>query len=89
MPRAGKKKAGEGGAFPQPEWQEGALSLLLLASAHQTGLLTELQTTLSPSLLGASPSLRLAHSQPATVCRQLLTLLLSSSRGAATDLGFT
>jgi hypothetical protein len=52
------KKDGRGRRFPQPEWQEGAFSLLLLASAHQTGLLTELQTPLSPRLLGASRLLR-------------------------------
>ena len=40
-----------------------------------------LQTALSPSLLGASPSLRLAHSQPATVRRQLLTLLFLEAVG--------
>src|SRR5258708_9063428 len=68
-PALGEKKAGEEGASSQPEWQEGAGSLLLLASAHQTGLLTELQTTLSPSLLGASPSPRLARRQPATIRR--------------------
>lgn len=54
---------------------------MLLTSAHQTGLLTELQTTLSPSLLEASPSLRLAHSQPATIRRQLLTLLFLEAVG--------
>ncbi len=66
---------------PQAEWQEGAGSLLLLAAAHQTGLLTELQTALSPSLLTADPSLRLAHSQPATLRRQVLTLLFLEAAG--------
>src|SRR5213078_3531448 len=46
-----EKKAGEGGAFPQSEWQEGALGLLLLAAAELTALLSPLQTALPPSLL--------------------------------------
>lgn len=82
MPRAWEKKAGEGGTFPQPEeWQEGAGSLLLLVSAHQTGLLTELQTVLSPGHLTIDPSLRLAHHQPATLRSQLLTLLFLETVG--------
>lgn len=74
-PEPGKKKAGEGGAFPQSEWQEGALGLLLLAAAELTALLSHLQTALPPSLLAGYPSLRLAHCLPATLRRQLLTLL--------------
>jgi len=65
----------------QAEWQEGAGSLLFLAAAHQTSLLTELQTALSPSLLTANPSLRLAHSQPTTLRCQLLTLLFLEAVG--------
>jgi hypothetical protein len=53
----------------------------LLAAAHQTELLSRLQTTLSPSLLTVNPSLRLAHSQPATLHRQLLTLLFLEAVG--------
>jgi hypothetical protein len=83
----GKKTAVKEVPSPPAEWQEGAGSLLLLAAAHQTGLLTELQTVLSPSLLTADPALRLTRSQPATLCRQVLTLLLSSSRGTAANLG--
>jgi hypothetical protein len=78
---AGKKKTEKESSFPQPEWQEGAGSLLLLASAHQTGLLTELQTALSPSHLTIDPSLRLAHHQPATLRSQLLTLLFLETVG--------
>jgi hypothetical protein len=53
----------------------------LLGAAHQTGLLTELQTALSPSLLTADLALRLAHSQPATLRCQLLTLLFLEAVG--------
>ena len=81
VPRAWKKKAGEGGAFPQSEWQEGALGLLLLAAAELTALLSHLQTALPPSLLTGHPSLRLAHSLPATLRRQLLTLLFLETVG--------
>ena len=49
VPRAWKKKAGEGGAFPQSEWQEGALGLLLLAAAELTALLSHLQTAVAPA----------------------------------------
>ena len=80
-PALGEKKAGEEGASSQPEWQEGAGSLLLLASAHQTGLRAVLQTALSPSHLTIDPSLRLAHHQPATLCSQLLTLLFLETVG--------
>jgi hypothetical protein len=81
VPRAREKKAGEEGASSQPEWQEGAGSLLLLASAHQTGLRAVLQTALSPSHLTIDPSLRLAHHQPATLRSQLLTLLFLETVG--------
>ncbi len=56
-------------------------SLLLLAAAHQTELLPRLQTALSPNLLTADPSLRLARSQPATLHCQLLTLLFLEAVG--------
>lgn len=81
MSRAWKKKSGEGGAFPQSEWQEGALGLLLLAAAELTALLFHLQTALPPSLLAGHPSLRLAHCLPATLRRQLLTLLFLEAVG--------
>jgi hypothetical protein len=76
-----KKNVREGGASSQPEWQEGAGSLLLLAATHQTELLSRLQTALSPDLLTVNPSLRLPHSQPATLHRQLLTLLFLEAVG--------
>lgn len=66
---------------PQAEWREGAGSLLLLAAAQQTGLLTSLETALSPSLLTTDPSLRLAHSTPVTLRHQLLTLLFLEAVG--------
>jgi hypothetical protein len=53
----------------------------LLAAAHQTGLLTSLETALSPNLFTADPSLRLAHSQPATLRSQVLTLLFLEAVG--------
>src|SRR5262245_40789826 len=62
-----KKRTGKRNACSQSEWQEGAGGLLLLAAAHQTGLLTQLQTALSPSLLTIDPSLRLARTQPAAL----------------------
>jgi hypothetical protein len=54
---------------------------LLLAAAQHTRLLTSFETALSPSLLKASPSLRLAHLQPATLHSQLLTLLFLEAVG--------
>jgi len=65
----------------QPAWQDGAGGLLLLAAVQQTGLLTQLQTILSPSHLTIDPSLRLAHNQPATLRCQLLTLLFLEAVG--------
>jgi hypothetical protein len=53
----------------------------LLAAAELTGLLTQLQTALSPIYLTIDPSLRLAHNQPATLRGQLLTLLLLEAVG--------
>ena len=76
-----EKKAGEESSFPRAEWLEGAGSLLLLAAAHQTGLLTSLETALSSNLLTADPSLRLTHSLSATLHRQVLTLLFLEAVG--------
>jgi hypothetical protein len=53
----------------------------LLAAAQQTALLPRLEAALSPSLLTVDPSLRLAHSQSATLCSQLLTLLFLEGVG--------
>src|SRR2546421_11186388 len=80
-PAPGKKTQVKEVSSPQAEWQESAGSLLLLAAAHQTGLLTSLETALSPSLLTTGPSLRLTRSQPATLCRQVLTLLFLEAVG--------
>jgi transposase len=68
-------------ALAQPEWQEGAGNLLLLAAAQQTGLLTALETALSQSVPTSGPSLRLTHSVPTTLRRQLLTLLFLEAVG--------
>jgi hypothetical protein len=61
-------------------WQEGAGSLLLLAAGKPPEALTQLETALVPRVLAAAPPLRLARLQPATLRRQLLTLLLSQKR---------
>jgi len=44
-------------------------------------VLTHLETALSPKVLTAARSLRLAHSQPATLHRQLFTLLFLEAVG--------
>jgi hypothetical protein len=80
MSTTGKKRRA-GDASSQPEWQEGAGSLLLLAAAQQTELLPRLQAALSPNLLATDLPLRLSHSQPATLRRQLLTLLFLEAVG--------
>ena len=53
-------------------WQEGAESLLLLAAAHETGLLAALEGALPTGVI-ASP--RLAQTRPKTRRQSLLTLL--------------
>lgn len=53
-------------------WQEGAGSLLLLAAAHETGLITALEQALPT---GEQVAPRLAHTTPATRRQSLLTLL--------------
>ncbi|HEY4033722.1 MAG TPA: hypothetical protein VGL94_07160 [Ktedonobacteraceae bacterium] len=81
-PGAGKKTGVKADPFTDPaQWQEGAGSLLLLAAAHQTSLLPSLETALSPDLLTAHPSSRLAHSRPATLRSQFLTLLFLEAVG--------
>ncbi len=57
---------------PQPTWQEGAGSLLLLAAAHETGVITALEQAL-PS--GEQTAHRLAHTTLSTRRQSLLTLL--------------
>src|SRR5260370_36814185 len=66
---------------PQPVWQEGIGSLLLLAAAHQTGFLA----TLSATIQGVASSL-LSSGLPrnlAVVERLMLTLLFLPVAGLA------
>jgi hypothetical protein len=56
-------------------------AFLLLAAVHQTNLLTHLEAALTRSLFAAAPSLRLARLQPATLRRQLVTLLFLQAVG--------
>jgi len=75
--RTSEKKLTE----PEPVWQEGIGSLLLLAAAHQTGLLATLGTTIqgiASSLLSSGLPLN-----PAVVERLILTLLFLPVAGLA------
>ena len=77
MERTSEKKLTE----PEPVWQEGIGSLLLLAAAHQTGLLATLGTTIqgiASSVLSSGLPLNLA-----VVERLLLTLLFLPVAGLA------
>ena len=77
MERTSEKKLTE----PEPVWQEGIGSLLLLAAAHQTGLLATLGTTIqgvASSLLSSGLPLNLA-----VVERLILTLLFLPVAGLA------
>ncbi len=65
----------------QPQWQDGAGALLLLAGVSETKLYTSLEAALKPCLRTADPSLRLAHHQSATVRGQLVTLLFLEAVG--------
>ena len=56
----------------EPTWQEGAGSLLLLAAAHETGLIAALEQALPT---GEQVAPRLAHTTPTTRRQSLLTLL--------------
>ena len=60
-------------------WQEGAGSLLLLAAAHETGLLETLEAAMP--LASATCPARLAHSTRASRERLLLTLLFLNAVG--------
>ena len=62
----------------EPSWQEGAGSLLLLAAARQTGLLSALEGALPT---GEQVPVRLAHARPATRRRSILTLLFLGAVG--------
>jgi len=66
---------------PEPVWQEGIGSLLLLAAAHQTGFLTTLDTTLEGVAL-ATPSSGLPLNL-AVIERLILTLLFLPVAGLA------
>ena len=55
--------------------------MLLLAAASQTELLPILESALTPNLLKAPPSLRLANNRPLTRRCQLLTLLFLEAVG--------
>lgn len=63
----------------EPTWQEGAGNLLLLAAAHETGLLAALERAVPVGQ--AMPSSRLAHSTSASRRRLLLTLLFLGAVG--------
>lgn len=56
---------------PEPVWQDGAGSLLVLAAAHETGLITTVQTALPT----AAPTTHLGRMGQATLRALLLTLL--------------
>ncbi len=66
---------------PEPVWQEGIGSLLLLAAAHQTGFLA----TLSATIQGVGSSLLSSGlpRNPAVVARLMLTLLFLPVAGLA------
>ena len=66
---------------PEPVWQEGIGSLLLLAAAHQTGLLATLLTTIQ-GVASSSGSNVLPHT-PAVIERLVLTLLFLPVAGLA------
>ncbi len=67
--------------MPEPVWQEGIGSLLLLAAAHQTGLLATLDTTIE-GVATAAPTSGLPLN-PAVIERLLLTLLFLPVAGLA------
>jgi transposase len=77
----GKKQAADSTEAPPPEpvWQEGAGSLLLLAAANETGLIERLEAALP--LASPSCPARLAHSTRASRERLLLTLLFLNAVG--------
>src|SRR6266436_159680 len=66
---------------PQPIWQEGIGSLLLLAAAHQTGLLAKIGTTIQG--VASSGCRSLLPLTLAVVERLLLTLLFLPVAGLA------
>jgi transposase len=62
----------------EPRWQEGAGSLLLLAAAQETGLLSALEEAIPTS---EQVPLRLAHATPKTRRQGILTLLFLPAVG--------
>ena len=77
MERAREKKLAE----PQPVWQEGIGSLLLVAAAHQTGLLARLRTTIQS--VGTAASSGGLPLNLAVIERLVLTLLFLPVAGLA------
>ena len=63
---------------PQPDFQDGAGNLLLLAAVHETGLLAALEGALPA---GAAVPARLAKTRPTTQRQCLLTLLFLGAVG--------
>jgi hypothetical protein len=66
------------GSPPEPTWHKGAGSLLLLAAAHETGVITALEQALPT---GEQVAPRLEHATPATRRQSLLTLLFLGAVG--------
>ncbi|HEU5367487.1 MAG TPA: hypothetical protein VFU69_03445, partial [Ktedonobacterales bacterium] len=66
--------------MPEPVWQEGAGSLLLLAAAQETGLIETFEAALPRASAPCRPA-RLAHSTHASRERLLLTLLFLNAVG--------
>jgi hypothetical protein len=65
-----RKKTGDSGPEPEPVWQDGAGSLLLLAAAHETGLISAFQMALPT----AAPTTRFGRMGHAVLRALLLTL---------------
>jgi hypothetical protein len=56
---------------PEQSWQDGAGGLLLVAAAHETGLLVQLETAIAPCLT------QTAHQRLSPLCRSQRSLLLT------------
>ncbi len=81
MARSGSGARGKKRKVPQPVWQEGIGSLLLLAAAQQTGLLDAVVSAVmelaDPTIPGLNPP------NPAVIARLVLTLLFLPVAGLA------
>ncbi len=68
---------------PEAGWQEGAGSLLLLAAAHETGVLPALAAALPPEVTPASAMRRGRRPTMSVACRRMLvrTLLFLGAVG--------